>query len=101
MAGSAVSTSGGRPLSLDAQQLYRSLSDADVTVSTGYLAGSQEPLADQQRYVANAADQAVFHSSASAGSSAFGGLEVDVIIAAVVMAAGAAWGLSRRLAEYR
>jgi hypothetical protein len=48
-----------------------------------------------------AADQAVFSSSAAAGSGAFGGLEAGVIVAALVMAACCAWGLSRRLAEYR
>jgi len=48
-----------------------------------------------------AADQRTFRSSATAGSGAFGGLEAAVIVAAVLMAAGSAWGLSRRLAEYR
>jgi hypothetical protein len=48
-----------------------------------------------------AADQVVFHSGAVSGSDAFGGLELVVIIAALIMAAGSAWGLSRRLAEYR
>jgi hypothetical protein len=48
-----------------------------------------------------AADQVVFHSSATAGGNAFTGLDVAVIVAAVVMAAGCAWGLARRLAEYR
>ncbi len=47
------------------------------------------------------ADQVVFTSNAANGSGAFGGLEAGVIIAAVLMAAGSAWGLSRRLAEYR
>jgi hypothetical protein len=47
------------------------------------------------------ADQAVFTSNAAAGSGAFGGLEAGVIIAALLMAAGSAWGISRRLAEYR
>ena len=47
------------------------------------------------------ADQAVFASSASAGSGAFTGLEAGVIVLALVMAVGCAWGLSRRLAEYR
>jgi hypothetical protein len=48
-----------------------------------------------------AADQVVFKSSAASGSSAFDGLELAVIIAALAMAAGSAWGVSRRLAEYR
>jgi hypothetical protein len=38
------------PLSLDAQQIYQSLADADVTVSTAYLYGSQEPRASKLRY---------------------------------------------------
>ena len=48
-----------------------------------------------------AAGQAAFAASASAGADAFTGLEPGVIAAALVMAAGCAWGLSRRLAEYR
>lgn len=48
-----------------------------------------------------AADQATFRSSATAGSDAFGGLEFGVILAALLMMGGSAWGLSRRLAEYR
>jgi ABC-type sugar transport system permease subunit len=47
------------------------------------------------------ADQATFTASATAGSDAFGGLEFGVILAALVMMVGSAWGLSRRLAEYR
>jgi hypothetical protein len=48
-----------------------------------------------------AAGQATFDASASAGADAFTGLEPGVIAAALVMAASCAWGLSRRLAEYR
>jgi hypothetical protein len=40
-------------------------------------------------------------SNAAAGSDAFGGLEVGVIVLAVIMAVGCGWGLTRRLAEYR
>ena len=47
------------------------------------------------------ADQAVFASNAAAGSDAFGGLEAGIIVAALVMAVGSGWGLTRRLAEYR
>ena len=47
-----------------------------------------------------AADQAAFGSSARSGSSAFADLEPGVIVAALVMAAACAWGLSRRLREY-
>jgi hypothetical protein len=47
------------------------------------------------------ADQAVFASNAAAGSDAFAGLEAGIIVAALVMAIGTGWGLTRRLAEYR
>ncbi len=47
------------------------------------------------------ADQAAFRSAATAGAGAFGGLETGIIVASLLMAAGCAWGLSRRLAEYR
>jgi hypothetical protein len=46
-------------------------------------------------------DQVTFRSSATAGADAFGGLEAGIIAAALVMAVGSAWGISRRLAEYR
>src|SRR6266567_1514525 len=45
--------------------------------------------------------QAVFASSARGGRDAFTGLAIGMIVAALVMVAGCAWGLSRRLAEYR
>jgi hypothetical protein len=47
------------------------------------------------------ADQASFQSEAAAGRNAFTGLEIGVIVLALIMAAGCARGLSRRLAEYR
>jgi len=45
--------------------------------------------------------QATFADSAAAGSGAFTGLEAGVVVSALIMATGSAWGLSRRLAEYR
>ena len=48
-----------------------------------------------------AADQASFQSSARLGRDAVAGLEAGMIGLALVMAAGCAWGISRRLAEYR
>ncbi|HEX6519667.1 MAG TPA: hypothetical protein VF070_06570 [Streptosporangiaceae bacterium] len=47
------------------------------------------------------ADQNAFASSARSGQDAFTGLAVGMIVAALVMAAACAWGLTRRLAEYR
>ena len=48
-----------------------------------------------------AADQVVFRAHAASGSTAFDGLEIAVIIAMIAMIGGSAWGVSRRLAEYR
>ena len=48
-----------------------------------------------------AANDAVFHSNATAVRNAVTGLDVVIILAAVLMAVWCAWGLSRRLAEYR
>ncbi len=45
--------------------------------------------------------QAVFAGRAAAGSDAFTGLQAGIVVLALVMAVGSAWGLSRRLAEYR
>jgi hypothetical protein len=45
--------------------------------------------------------QAVFAASARGGRDAFTGLAVGMIVASLVMVGGCAWGLSRRLAEYR
>jgi hypothetical protein len=47
------------------------------------------------------ADQAVFASKANRGQDAFTGLAIGMMVASLVMAVGCAWGLSRRLAEYR
>src|SRR4029077_4493352 len=38
------------PPSLQAQQMYQSLADADVTASTGYLYGRIQPFPGRQRY---------------------------------------------------
>ncbi len=47
------------------------------------------------------ADQAAFDTSAQAGAGDFTALAPGVAVAALVMAASCAWGLSRRLVEYR
>jgi hypothetical protein len=48
-----------------------------------------------------ASDQAVFDSTAPSAASAYTGLEAGVIAVSLLMAAACAWGLNRRLAEYR
>ena len=85
------------PLSLEAQQMYQSLADADVTASTGTLFNRLEADLD----TAIRAGQATFADSAAAGSGAFTGREAGVAVLALIMAIGSARGLSRRLAEYR
>lgn len=47
------------------------------------------------------ADYASFTASASNGDSTLAGLTAGMVIASLLMAAGCAWGLSQRLAEYR
>jgi hypothetical protein len=44
------------PLSLDAQQLYQDVADADVTATTMFLASSQPALASTQRYLTDLDD---------------------------------------------
>jgi hypothetical protein len=85
---------------LDQQANYAQ--ETQLVVTSG--PGSSAPvfsrlLRDIDRGIA--ADQQVFHQNATAGSGAFSGLEAAVIVVALLMAAGCAWGLSRRLAEYR
>jgi hypothetical protein len=47
------------------------------------------------------ADQAVFARNARDGRNAFTGVAIGMVIAALGMMSGCAWGLTRRLAEYR
>ncbi len=60
------------PLSLDAEQIYQSLSDADATAANAFLAGGLEPAAARQRYEADITQAAIRIEAASAlvGSSA-------------------------------
>src|SRR6516162_8216605 len=60
------------PLSLDAEQIYQSLSDADATAANAFLFGGIEPAAARQRYQADIAQAAIRIQAASAlvGSSA-------------------------------
>ena len=41
------------PLSLDAQQIYSQLSDANDAATTAFLTGGLEPAATRQRYLAD------------------------------------------------
>ena len=72
-ASEVVTTS--EPLSLAAQQMYQSLADADVTATTTFLSGPQQPLAARQRYAADiaqvATDLAELKDGAAAGGQQF------------------------------
>lgn len=50
---------------------------------------------------ATQSDQAVFDSTARSAAGAYAGLDAVTIAASLLMAAACAWGLNRRLAEYR
>jgi hypothetical protein len=68
----ANAVNASEPLSLDAQRLYQSLADADVTVTTAYLYGSDQPYAARQRYqgdIAAAAADLRTVTAASGGSA--------------------------------
>ena len=62
------------PLSVDAQQIYRSLSDADATEAAAFLTGGLEPLALRHRYQGDIARAALRLEIAisAAGNSAAG-----------------------------
>jgi hypothetical protein len=64
---------------------------------SGYLFG----VLDTDLTRAIAADQASFRSAAQQGRDDLAFLEAGMIAASLVMVAGCAWGISRRLAEYR
>jgi hypothetical protein len=90
----------GRVFALDLAANYAAETNLVIGTGSGSSAADFARLESDLRH-AIAADQVVFRSSAAAGGGAFGGLAVGVIIAALLMVAGSAWGLSRRLAEYR
>ena len=65
---SVVNRSG--PLAVEAQQLYRSLSDADATAAAAFLSSAAEPPELRQRYQSDIADaSAALAAAASAGGS--------------------------------
>jgi hypothetical protein len=71
-AGNVVTVS--EPLSLDAQQIYRSLSAADATEAAAFLSGGLEPLSLRARYLADitGAARQLEAATAAAGQSAAG-----------------------------
>lgn len=108
----AVGASAGTGPAADAQAWYqahamlRAMDDSGNHLAAVHSALAGESAVTFARLSADLsnginADQAVFASGARAGRDAFTGLAVGMIVAALIMAAGCAWGLNRRLAEYR
>jgi len=109
----AVEASAGNgPAAADAQAWYRAhavlraLDDSGNHAAAVHSALAGEAAARFARLSADLsnginADQAVFASNARGGRDAFTGLAVGMIVASLIMVAGCAWGLTRRLAEYR
>ena len=90
----------GQAYALDSRAQYTTETALVIGPAAGAsTAGFARVEADLSRAVD--ADHAVFHSGAAAGRDAFTGLDAVIVVAALLMAAGCAWGLSRRLAEYR
>src|SRR5215469_2580301 len=55
-------------LSLDGQEIYRALSDADATADSAFLAGGLEPISGPARYQADIAQAAAHLESATAAA---------------------------------
>ena len=90
----------GQAYALDSRSQYTTETALVIDPGAGRsTAGFARVEADLSRAID--ADHAAFQASATAGRNAFTGLDVVIIAAAALMAAGCAWGLSRRLAEYR
>lgn len=90
----------GRVFSLDVAANYAAETQLVIGSGAGSSAAGFTRL-EQDLDQAISSDQAVFSAGARSASSAFDGLAIAFIVAAVLMAAGGAWGLSQRLAEYQ
>jgi hypothetical protein len=110
--GAVEASAGNGAVAADAQAWYRAHAALRALDDSGnHSAAVQSALAGEAaaRFARLSADlsngidagQAVFASDARGGRDAFTGLAVGVIVASLIMAAGCAWGLNRRLAEYR
>jgi hypothetical protein len=105
----AAAALGDAPTWYIAHQHVRSLDDSgqytaavqwavgNSPAGSGYLFG----VLDTDLTRAIAADQASFRSAAQQGRDDLAFLEAGMIAASLVMVVGCAWGISRRLAEYR
>jgi hypothetical protein len=108
-AGSAAAAAAAAPAWFAAHRQVRALDDGGNYNAAVQLAIGSEPTSSGGKFrsleshltTAIAADQAVFGSAAPRGESALTEMEAGMIAAALVMAAGCAWGFAPRLAEYR
>ena len=86
------------------QQVYGANSNGKytsaVTLATSSSTTSFESV-DKALTKGIAADQAAFTASAASGDNDLGGLLAGMVVGALLMAAVGAWGVYRRLAEYR
>jgi len=105
----AAAALGDAPTWYIAHQQVRSLDDSgQYTAAVGSALGAG-PADSGYRFArldanltgAIAADQASFRSAAQQGRDDLALLEAGMIVLSLVMAVGCAWGISRRLAEYR
>ncbi len=107
--GLAVAAEIDGPAWFEAHHVVRSLDDSGSYTAAVTLALGKSPVDGGGRFVrldrdlilGIRADQAYFQTAARAGQNDLAGLEAGMIALAVVTAAGCAWGISRRLAEYR
>jgi hypothetical protein len=91
---------GEHVFTLDSQNRYTQETNLVIGSGPGSSAAGFSRL-QRDLSAAITADQANFAASANRGAGALTGLSAAFAIAALFMAAGCAWGLSRRLAEYR
>jgi hypothetical protein len=107
--GLAAVAERGAPAWFAVHKIVRSLDDSGRYTAAVQLAVSRGPddssgsflTLDSELTRAIGADQAYFRTAAAAGQNDLAGLEAGMIALALVAAAGCAWGVSRRLAEYR
>ena len=74
-----------------------------IAVAAGHPTTSADAFQDVEGDLTGgiSADHASFTASASRGDRTLGGLAAGMAVASLLMAAGCAWGLTRRIAEYR
>src|SRR5258708_34600413 len=75
--------SSSEPLSLDAQRMYHSLSDGDVTATAAFLSGPAESFQARQRYAADIASAAAELAALKNAAGTGAGQQIGASLAAV------------------